>query len=132
MLIGIRPTDDAYDANNGAVFHPQDENDGGNVAYYEIQNTTDEIQFDVREDTAGLSNPILILNSIFGPTDFSLVDRNTGEPIVAEQSGFDSDVWTIDISEASGRFSITNFNTGNGVDGTQAGWYAYITVAPLI
>ena len=64
-------------------------------------------------------------------TDFTLVDRQTGDPIVSEQSGYDSDVWAIDVSETSGRFTLTNFDTGDGVDGTQAGWYAYVTVLSL-
>ena len=120
MLIGIRPGDPAYDDNTGAVFHPQDENGTGSVAFYEIQNTTDEILFDIRDEIAGLDHPVLVLNTVFGPTDFTLEDRNSGAAIVDEQSGFDSDVWVVDLSGASKDLRLTEFTD------TQAAFYPYV------
>lgn len=130
MLIGLRPGDDAYDDNTGMVYHPQDESGGGNVAFYEIQDPTDELLFDIRDFISGFDSPVLVMNTIFGATDFALRDRNGDSVVVEEQSGFDSDVWVFDIGDASGRFRLTDFDTGNGVDGTQAGWYAYCRVLP--
>lgn len=131
MFVGLRPDDRAYDASSGLVFHPQDESGNGNIPFYEVTATSDELDFDLRQDISGFDNPVLILNSIFGPTDFDLIDRNTSNAIVSEQSGFDSDVWAIDLSASSGRLRLTNFDTGNGVDGTQAGWQAIAQVLPL-
>lgn len=131
MLIGLRPGDDAYVDHNGLVFHPQDENGNGNVAFYEVTASGDELLFDLRDIVSGFDDPVLILNSIFGPTDFTLTDRGSGVPVVAEQSGFDSDVWAIDITDTTLRFRLSDFDTGNGVNGTQAGWLAYCTSAPV-
>jgi len=131
MLIGLRPGDEAYDDHTGMVYHSQNENGNGNVAFYEVQNTGDELLFDLRGMVDGLDEPVLQLNTIFGATDYNLEDRGTGNVIIAEQSGFDSDVWRIDISDTSLRFRLTQFDTGNGVDGTQAGWLAYCGSAPL-
>lgn len=131
MLIGIRDGDPALEATTGVTYHPQDENGGGNVAFYEINNTADEINFDLRDYIGGLDTPILVLRSLFGETDFDLEDQTTGEVIVSEQSGFDSDTWFINVDETSGQFTLTEFDTDAGVDGTQAGWYAYVELVDL-
>jgi hypothetical protein len=73
----------------------------------------------------------MVLNTVFGPTDFDLIDVGTGQPVVSEQSGFDSDVWYCEIGDTTERFVLTNFDTADGVDGTQAAWYPFVTVYPL-
>lgn len=109
MLIGYRPTDAAYDAHSGAVFHPQDEGGNGTLAYYEIQNSTDEIDFDISEQAAGLENPVVQLNTIWGDTAFDVVDRGANTTLISEVSGFDSDVWWFTLPGATGELRLTNF-----------------------
>lgn len=128
MLIPIRPGDAAYIDNSGSTFVAQDEQDNLNVAYYEINAEGDTIDFEVTNNAAGFELPILRLFSVWGPTDFTLVDLQTGDPIISEQSGFDNDQWIIDISGTSGRFRLTDFDTGAGVDGTQAAWLPFVEV----
>lgn len=131
MLVGIRPGDDAYNSHTGLTFHPQDESGGGNISFYEVNATTDQLEFDLATYVGRFSNPTLILNSVFGPTDFTLYDRDGPTQVIDEQSGYDSDVWIVDLSGTSGNLRLTDFDTNAGVTGTQAGWYAYVTVAPL-
>lgn len=129
MLIGIRPGDGAYVEHTGAVFHAQDEQQNQNVPYYEIQGTNDEIIFEIRDNISGLANPILTLYTHWGEVDFDLIDDVDGDIIVSEQSGFDSDLWMAEVDGRSGRFKITQFDTTDGVDGTQAAWLPFIGVA---
>jgi hypothetical protein len=126
MLLGIRPGDDAYIDHTGAVYHAQDENDNDEVAYYEIQATGDTIEFDVRDHSQGLETPTLTLHTQWGETDFNLEDRVDNEVIVAEQSGYDNDIWMVDLSGTSGRLRLTQFDTTNGVDGTKAAWLPFV------
>jgi len=128
MLIGIRPQDEAYYGSDGVVYHPQDENNTGNIPFYEITDTADSIEFDLTGHLGGLDTPIAVLHTAFGTTDFDLRDRETDDAIISEQSGFDQDTWIVDLSGTSGRYELTQFDTTNGVDGTQAGWQAYITL----
>jgi len=131
MLVGIREGDPPLEFTTGVTFNAQDENGNGNVAFWEINNTGDEINLDLRDYISGLDTPILIFRTVFGPTDFDLLDQQTGSTIVSEQSGFDSDTWVINVEGTSGQFTLTQFDTGNGVDGTQAGWYGYVQVVDL-
>lgn len=131
MLVGIRPDDPALDQTTGATFHPQDEDGGGNVAYYEINATDDEIQIDLRSYIGAFDTPIAIFHTAFGETDFEIEDFATGDAFIVEQSGFDTDAWAVDLSGTSGRYVITQFDTDAGVDGTQAAWYPYVTLLPL-
>jgi hypothetical protein len=126
MLIGYRPEDEAYVSHTGAVFHPQDENNNETAAYYEIQGTTDSIVFDVNDHIGGLNDPVMTLYTNWGETDFDLRDEINDNVIIAEQSGFDTDIWLVEVASTSGRFELTQFDTANGVDGTQAAWLPYI------
>lgn len=131
-LVDIRPSSDFYvDAGNdtpgetGPIFRRQNENQTGNVAFYEIQHVDDFIKIDVEQFDSSLEDAALIWNSIWGPTEFDLVDRTLNKTLISEVSGFDSDVWIFDISDGSGQYTLTNF------DNTQAGWYAYVEVREL-
>lgn len=126
QLIGFRPGDRAYIEHNGAVFHPQNEGGGGNAAYYEIQNVGDNIDFTVKSYMANLEDPALVMYTQWGETDFDIIDLDNNSVLVTEQSGFGADVWAIDILPTSGEFRLTNFNTADGVDGTQAGWLPFV------
>lgn len=126
MLIGYRPDDEAYITSSGADFHPQDEFGNGNIPFYEILNPSDEIQFRVDDHLGGLDNPVMTLNTHWGPTDFDLIDQIDSDTIISEQSGFDNDLWVVDVSGASGLFTLTNFDTGSGVTGTTAAWLPFV------
>lgn len=128
MLLGIAPGDGAYVDHTGAVFHPQDENGNGNIAFYEIQNTGDVIEIDIANQISGLATPTVTFYTQWGATDFDIVDRVDGSVIVSEQSGFDNDLWFVDVTGTSGTLQITQFDTNAGVDGTEAAWLAYIGV----
>lgn len=131
MLVPIRPDDPAHEADEGVTFHPQDEDDNLNVAYYEINDEGDRIDFNVNEYAQGLDVPILVLYSVWGATDFTLIDRATGDPIVSELSGYDTDVWMIDLSGTSGQLRLTDFDTDGDVDGTEAAWLPFVEVSGL-
>jgi len=131
MLIPIRPGDDAYVSHSGAVFHEQNEAGNGNVAYYEIQNTTDEIVFTLADNMNGISNPLLALYTQWGATDFALYDDINGGAIVDEQSGYDTDIWHVEVGDTSGKLRLTDFDTDDGVDGTQAAWLPFAGLSPL-
>lgn len=126
MLIGIRPDDSAYVGHTGADFHPQNESD--TIPFYEITSTADEILFDLSDDAEQIDNPVMIARTAFGPTDFTITDRQSGDVVISEQSGFDTDVWFVDISQTSYKLKIADFDTDDGVDGTQAAWYPFLTV----
>lgn len=126
MLLGIRPGDDAYVAHQGAVFHPQNENNNLNMAYYEITATDDQIDFDVATQVTGLETPILALHQHWGETDYDLIDRVDSTEIIAEQSGFDNDIWFINLEGTSGKLRLTSFDTNQGVNGTEAAWLPYV------
>jgi hypothetical protein len=125
-LIDISPESDNLIKADGPVYHGQNEDSQGNVAFFEIQDRHDELIFTVEDNISGLDNPVLIWNTAWGPTDFDLIDLNTGQTVVSELSGFDSDVWIIDLTGTSGEYKLTNF------EDTQAGWYAYIQVTELL
>lgn len=128
QLIGIRPGDTAHEADAGVVFHPQDEGGGSNVAHYEIAATDDKIEFNINQYIFPMEDPTLVLYTAWGETDFTLIERGSGEEVVAEQSGFDTDHWFADVSAVEGDLRITNFNTGDGVDGTQAAFLPYVGI----
>ena len=127
-LVGIRPGDRAYKDHSGAVYHEQDQS---NVAYYEIQNTSDTIEFDVRDHMQGLATPTLTLHTQWGETHFYLQDRVDKNTITAEKSGYDNDIWMINLSGTSGRLQL-GFNSGDGEpDGTQAAWLPFVGLINL-
>lgn len=132
QVVGIRPGDLAYEAHSGAVFHGQDESQGGNVPFYEIQATGDQIDINLGNIIFEMEDPALVFYTKWGETDFDVVERSEGTTIVSEQSGFDSDVWVVDAAATDGQLRITNFDTADGVDGTQAGWLPYIGVHDLV
>lgn len=119
-MIDISPTASAYDAHSGATFNAQD---ADNVAFYEINNEGDTVDFTL-EQVPDMGNPTLIINTVFGPTGFEVQDRgDANATVVSEESGYDSDVWVVDLSDAAtGELRLTNFT-----DPT-AGFYAYVTL----
>jgi len=112
-MIDIAPASTAYVNHTGTVHQAQSTS---NVGFYEIQNTSDVIEFDLTQ-VNDFDNPVMVVNTVFGPTDFDLIDRSSGSLIVGESSGYDSDVWIIDLSGTSGQYRLTNF------DDTQAAFY---------
>jgi len=130
MLVGIRPDDAAYLDHSGATFVEQDESGNGSVAMYQIGNSDDAIEFNLTEYTRSFDHPVAVFRTVFGETDFDI--RPPGDsPIVSELSGFDSDNWMVDLRNEKKNLEITNFDTTNGVDGTQAAWYPYIGIFNL-
>jgi hypothetical protein len=128
-LIGIRPGDIAYEDHTGAVYHPQ--NEGGNqlnIAHFEITNPSDIIEIDVQPYVSDYTAATVVFFTPFGATDYDVIDPGTSNTVVSEQSGFDNDSWVVDISAYGGRLNITNFNTGDGVAGTESAWYPYVAV----
>lgn len=121
-MVSISPDSIAYVNHKGAVFHPQDENNNQNISFYEITGTTDEIDFNTRRYTREYNRPILTLHTIFGPTDFDVVDRSQGRTIISEVSGFDTEVWNIDITDSSPELRLTNFGD------TTAAFYPFVGV----
>lgn len=131
--LAIRPGDKAYVDHTGAVYHPQDENNtDGNIAFYEITAEGDEIDLDLRRYISDATRPHVAFYPLWGATDFDIIERATDETLVSEQSGFDTNVYVVDISGSDGQLRLTNFDTGDGVDGTEAGWYAYLDVYDLV
>lgn len=126
MLIGIRPGDSAHVDTSGVIYTPQDENGAGNIGYYEVTATGDSVTFDVADRMGAFDTPILELNSIWGETEFDLIDTVDGEAVVSEFSGFSNDVWLIDISGTSGRFRLEIADNSGSVDGTIAAWLPYV------
>lgn len=120
-----------YVSNSGAVFHPQDESGTGNVAFWEITSESDSITFQVPLADLDFDTPVLVLRTLFGPTDFDVQESGSGSTIVSEQSGFDTDIWFVNIAGTPGEYTLTDFDTGDGVNGTQAGWYPFIVVEDL-
>ena len=127
-LVSIRPDDKAYVDHTGAVYHPQDENGNGNVAFYEIQASGDTIDMNLSRYIRPFQDPKLVLHTAFGPTDYAVEDRVTGRTVVDEQSGFDTDVWVFDITSSSAELRITDFDPSGQADGTQAVWYPYVSL----
>jgi len=126
-LLGVRPGDQHYVNHNGATYTPQNDNDNGNVALYEINDPTDEIIFKLPPEAMEEYDEVkMSFSSIFGSTDFSAY--SAGKEMVSEQSGFDSDNWIITLTTNNKQVKLTDFNTANGVDGTQAAWYPYVFI----
>lgn len=123
MLLDITPGSSYYVDHTGAVFHEQDEGGGGNVAFYEIQNQGDEIDIDISGKISDFDRPTVVIQTAWGPTDFSFQDREGRmgvEPIISETSGYDTDNWIVDVTGTSGKFRFGNF------DDTQAAFLPYI------
>lgn len=116
-LVNIRPNAPAHIANTA----PYTQQSSDNVGFYEITDEGDTIDFDL-EQVPDLQDPTIEISTVFGTTDFDLVERDTGNKITSEKSGFDSDVWLIDVQNTSGKFRLTNF------DDTQAAFYGYVKV----
>lgn len=116
-MVNIRPNAPAHIANT-ATYNQQSDS---NVGFYEVTSAGDTIDFDV-EQVPDLQDPTIVVTTAWGSTDFDLVERDTGDTIVSESSGFDTDVWIIDVQDTSGKFRLTNF------DDTQAAFYGYVRV----
>lgn len=121
-LVGIRPTDDAYDTHTGATFNSQS---ATGVALYDIEAQNDTIDFDLTGIIDDFDNPVIAITTAFGTTDFDVVDQTDDSTVVSDVSGFDTDVWLVDVSATSLQLRITNF------DDTQAGFYPYLRVFEL-
>lgn len=125
-MVDISPNSSYYDGHTGATHVEQGSDPDGqgvqSLDFYEINNTGDEIDFDL-SNWAGLSGATLEINSVFGATAFQVRDRGDGNSIVIDElNGFDSDVWHIDISSTTGQLRLTDFNS------TEAAIYTYATV----
>lgn len=128
LLVGYREGDLAYEAHSGAVYHPQDEGGGGNVAFYEIQNQSDQIDLSLRSYIFDMAAPAAVFYTAWGDTDFDIIDRDVGNTLISEQSGFDSTGWVVNLQASAGNIRITNFDSPSGIDGTQAGWYPFVSI----
>lgn len=122
-LVGIRPDDTAYDDHQGMVYHEQDEDE---VAFYEIEDTDDILDVDFSRFVSDMLEPTVVFNTAWGPTDFTIIERETDEELIEELSGFDADTWIIDLTAVDPALRITDFDTDEDVDGTQAAWLAYV------
>lgn len=118
-LVGIRPTDDAYVAHTGATFTAQSES---GVALYDIGATGDTIDFDLNAVAEPFDDPAIAITTAFGTTAYTVEDRSDSSVVVSEASGFDTDVWIVDVSASSLELRLTDF------DDTQAGFYPYLRV----
>lgn len=116
-MVNIRPNAPAHIANT-ATYNQQSDS---NVGFYEVNSAGDTIDFDL-EQVADLQDPTIVITTAWGTTDFDLVERDTGDTVVSETSGFDTDVWVVDVQDTSGKFRLTNF------DDTQAAFYGYVRV----
>lgn len=130
LLVDISPGATAYVDDQGAVFHPQDEGGSGDTAYYEIQNTGDQIDFRVTRYMERLDNPFLVLYTSWGATDFQLIDRQDGAIQIDEFSGFDATGWIVNLAGTSGALRLTQFDTGT-TSGTEAAWRPYVGMFAL-
>lgn len=119
LVYGIRPTDDIYVGHSGPTFNGQDAN---GVAIYEINASGDTIDFDLSGKLGDFDTPVVQITTIFGSTDFTVEDRPNNSTITSDVSGFDSDVWYVDISGTSFDLRLTNFND------TQAAFYPFVKV----
>jgi hypothetical protein len=109
VLVGFRPGDLAYEDHTGAVFHEQNEAGGGNVAFYEIQNQGDQIDINLGNIIFGMDQPVVVIHTSWGSTEYDVVERSSGNAFISERSGFGSDVWPIDVQATDGKIRLTNF-----------------------
>jgi len=124
-LYDISPDGSLYDDHTGMVYHPQDEGGNGNIAFYEVQNAGDTLEFTLPSEMARFDAGAIVLNTVFGSTDYDVLVPASGETVLSEQSGFDSDVWPISINLADTTLRLTNF------DDTQAGFSPYVSVVQI-
>lgn len=128
MLIGIRPGDDAYVTHSGTDFRAQDDTATAaeNMAFYEINAAGDRIDFDLAPYILGLGTPLAVITTAWGTTEYDLIDRDNGQVVLGESSGFDTDVWMVDLSGTEGQLRLTNFAD------TQAAFLPYLKVWDLV
>jgi len=117
-LVGIRPDDFAYQSHSGLVFHPQDENNTGNIPFYEVTAAGDSITVDLAAAVREFDSPALQLNFVFGSTSFT-VQNAAGQTVVDELSGFDTDNFHASLAATDKELTVTSF------DDTTAGLYAF-------
>lgn len=122
QLVRIAPNDIPYVASSGVTYHPQDEGDSGDVAYYEINNQGDTIDFDLDAYTEGFDSLAIKIQTVWGSTDFDLLQRDSDSTIISDDSGYHSDVWFAFIGGLKPHLRLTNF------DDTQAAIYPYVWV----
>ena len=128
MLVGIRPGDPAYEDHQGPNFVPQDDNGNENVPYYDMTAVGDSISFDLSTYMDGLDNPVGTFHANWGETEFLLRDQNNVETFINELSGFDTDMFLVELDGVSGRITLEITDDG-AADGTQAAWVPYVGLA---
>lgn len=121
-LVDVSPDSIVYVDHQGLTYTPQNESGSGNVALYEVNNQTDQLDVNLRRYVRDYNEPTLMLNTIFGSTDFDVYDRRQERTLLSEDSGFDTDTWMLEITDASPELRFENF------DDTQAAFYPYISI----
>ena len=129
MLVGIRPDDPAYEDHQGPTFVPQDDNGNENVPYYDMTSVGDSISFDLSRYMSGLDAPVATFHANWGETEFLLRDQNNAETFINELSGFDTDMFLVELEGVSGRITLEITDDDGAVDGTQAAWVPYVGLA---
>lgn len=122
-LYSIAPSSSIYADHVGMVYHPEDDPGTSeiNQAYYEIQAEGDYLEILMDQVLEKMGNPRMTIFTAHGDIGFALKDRATGDIIIDEYSGFDTNAWTIDVTGLDHQLHITNFNApDDSVDATQA------------
>lgn len=133
-LFATDPSADIYTDHQGMTFHPQDDPATSpiNQPHYEINAESDALDLDISTVLSELgSNPKMIIYTAHGNIGFSLKDPPTGETIIDEYSGFETDAW---IAEVDGHdiLHITDFNAPDGsVDATQAALLPVVNISSV-
>lgn len=118
----ISPSGAIYEGSSGLNFTAQT---ASNVGFYEVTSQSDSLQFRVPDIVAQYDDAVLTLNTVFGPTDFDVIEVSSGATLISETSGFDSDVWRVFTSNDGATLEVTNF------DDTTAALYPYLGVAEV-
>lgn len=124
-LYGIAPNDDLYVNHTGLTFDGQNSSGSGTVAIYEINNEGDTLDFDVPSVANEWNETLVTLYTVFGAIDFDAQYVSSGDDIIQEKSGYDSDVWRFVVDDPAAQIRLTNFDTNAGVSGQQAAIYPF-------
>lgn len=124
-LYDITPDADLYEGHTGMVYDGQDGSGGGSIGFYETRGEGDTLDFRVPDAARDWDETAMVFNTVFGTIDFDVQTVGAGETLVSEQSGFDSDVWVVRVPDGV-TLRLTDFDTGDGVDGQQAAIYPYV------
>lgn len=121
-IYGIAPGDDQYVDHTGLNYTAQTDS---NVAFYEVNAAGDTLEFILPDVVEKYDDAVFTLQTVFGPTDFDVLLKDSGTTLVSETSGFDSDVWRIEGESVGETIQVTNFDT------TTAAIYPYLPVAEV-